>query len=133
RPEPDWTVRLPEGVAAEPIPAAVGDVFRLATGQPQFGATPVDAAPGTEAGGSNNWAVGPTRTATGRPILASDPHRALHLPSLRYVSHLSCPDIDVIGAGEPAIPGIALGHNATSAFCFTIHPADQSDLYVYAL
>ena len=55
------------------------------------------------------------------------------LPSLRYVSHLSAPGLDVIGAGEPGVPGIALGHNRTSAFCFTIHPADQADLYVYEL
>src|SRR5690606_23163245 len=67
------------------------------------------------------------------PILASDPHRLLLLPSLRYVSHLHAPGLNVIGAGEPAIPGIAVGHNETSAFCFTIHPADQSDLYVYEL
>ncbi|HQZ11351.1 MAG TPA: penicillin acylase family protein [Devosia sp.] len=131
RPEPEWTVNLAEGIAAEPVPPEVRTVFALATGHPQFD-TVAEAASG-EAGGSNNWAVSGARTDTGRPILASDPHRALHLPSLRYVSHLSGPDLDVIGAGEPAIPGVAVGHNATSAFCFTIHPADQSDLYVYEL
>ena len=132
RPEPDWTVTLPEGIAAEPIPPAVKQTFALGTNQPKFAAPPADTAPPVD-GGSNNWAVAGSRTDTGRPILASDPHRLLFLPSLRYVSHLSAPGLDVIGAGEPAIPGIAVGHNQTSAFCFTIHPADQSDLYVYEL
>ncbi|GJD47460.1 Penicillin acylase 2 proenzyme [Methylobacterium crusticola] len=81
--------------------------------------------------GSNNWAVGPGRTATGRPILASDPHRAYQLPSLRYVVHLTAPGLDVIGAGEPALPGISIGHNGRAAFSLTIAPLDQEDLVVY--
>lgn len=129
--EPDWTLVAPEGIAAEPIPPEVGAIFALATDQPAFDAANITG-PDT-VGGSNNWAVSGDRTETGRPILASDPHRLLLLPSLRYVSHLSAPGLDVIGAGEPGVPGIALGHNRTSAFCFTIHPADQADLYVYEL
>jgi penicillin amidase len=131
RTEPAWEVKLPHGVAAEPVPPEVKQTYVLATGQPSFDGADIAGTAGD--GGSNNWAVSPERTATGRPILASDPHRLLFLPSLRYVSHLSAPGLDVIGAGEPAIPGIAVGHNRTSAFCFTIHPADQSDLYVYEL
>jgi penicillin G amidase len=71
------------------------------------------------------------RTATGRPILASDPHRALTVPSLRYLVHVSGPSFDVIGGGEPALPGISLGHNGQVAFGLTIFPVDQEDLYVY--
>ncbi|TCR67379.1 penicillin acylase family protein [Bosea sp. BK604] len=129
--EPDWTLVAPEGIAAEPVPPEVRQVFALATNQPAFDAANT-AAPET-VGGSNNWAISGARTETGRPILASDPHRLLLLPALRYVSHLSAPGLDVIGAGEPGVPGIALGHNRTSAFCLTIHPADQADLYVYEL
>lgn len=81
--------------------------------------------------GSNNWAVHGGRTATGRPILASDPHRAHAVPSLRYLVHLSAPGFDVIGAGEPAVPGISIGHNGHSAFGLTIFGADQEDVYVY--
>ncbi|MDQ0471738.1 penicillin acylase family protein [Labrys wisconsinensis] len=81
--------------------------------------------------GSNNWVLAPARTATGRPILASDPHRAYSLPSLRYVAHLQAPGLDVIGAGEPALPGISIGHNGTAAFGLTIFPTDQEDVYVY--
>ena len=52
--------------------------------------------------GSNNWAVAGNRTASGRPIMASDPHRAHAAPSLRYMVHLTAPGIDLIGAGEPS-------------------------------
>jgi penicillin G amidase len=81
--------------------------------------------------GSNNWAVSGRRTATGRPILANDPHRALTVPSLRYLAHLVCPGLNVIGGGEPTLPGVSIGHNERVAFGLTILPVDQEDLYVY--
>jgi penicillin amidase len=83
--------------------------------------------------GSNNWVVAPSRTATGRPLVANDPHREIAVPSLRYVVHLSAPGLDLIGAGEPAVPGISFGHNADVAFGLTIFGIDQEDLYVYQL
>ncbi|MCY0150412.1 penicillin acylase family protein [Hoeflea sp. G2-23] len=129
--EPEWTLQMPEGLGLEPIPSEVRRIFELGTAPPNF--NQAVAPTGENAGGSNNWAITAARTTTGRPILASDPHRTLSLPSLRYVSHLNAPGLDVIGAGEPAVPGIAIGHNQTSAFCFTIHVADQSDLYIYEL
>lgn len=81
--------------------------------------------------GSNNWAVHGTRSATGRPVLASDPHRAHAVPSLRYLVHLQAPGLNVIGAGEPCIPGVSIGHNERVAFGLTIFGADQEDVYVY--
>ncbi len=84
-----------------------------------------------DAEGSNNWAVSPARSATGRPVLATDPHRAYTMPSLRYLVHLQAPGLDVIGAGEPVQPGISLGHNADIAFALTILMMDQEDVYVY--
>lgn len=81
--------------------------------------------------GSNNWVIGPSKSASGRPIMANDPHRAHGLPSLRYLVHLSSPELDVIGAGEPVIPGVSLGHNGHSAFGLTIFYSDQEDVYVY--
>jgi penicillin amidase len=89
------------------------------------------AAPRQGLDGSNNWVIAPSRTATGRPLLANDPHRSITLPALRYLAHLSAPGIDVIGAGEPALPGISIGHNGHVAFGLTIFPIDQEDLYVY--
>ncbi len=81
--------------------------------------------------GSNNWVVAPQRTDTGRPILANDPHRDHAVPSLRYAAQLVAPGLNVIGAGEPALPGISIGHNERIAFGLTIFPIDQEDLYVY--
>lgn len=80
--------------------------------------------------GSNCWAVAGALTSSGKPLLASDPHRPLTLPSLRYVCHLVAPHWNVIGAGEPALPGIALGHNEHIAFGFTVAQFDQTDLYI---
>lgn len=83
--------------------------------------------------GSNNWTVSGTLTSTGKPILANDPHRPINLPSLRYMSHLVGPGWNVIGAGEPSLPGIAAGHNEHVGFGFTIVGIDQQDLYVEEL
>lgn len=82
--------------------------------------------------GSNNWVVHGDRTDTARPILANDPHRHFAIPSLRYIVHLKSPEFDGIGAGEPALPGISIGHNGTAAFGLTLFFGhDQEDVYVY--
>ena len=80
--------------------------------------------------GSNNWVVSGAKTATGKPILANDPHRAIQNPSLRYMTHLVGPGWNVIGSGEPGVPGVAIGHNDRIAFGITIVGMDQQDLYV---
>ncbi len=80
--------------------------------------------------GSNNWTISGKLTSTGKPILANDPHRVVGLPSLRYIVHLVAPGWDVIGAGEPGLPGVALGHNRHIAWGFTIFGLDQQDLYL---
>lgn len=79
---------------------------------------------------SNNWVVSGSHSASGKPLLASDPHRALALPSLRYLVHLNAPGWNVIGSGEPALPGVALGHNDQIAWGFTIVGTDQADFFV---
>jgi len=83
--------------------------------------------------GSNNWTISGKHTSTGKPILANDPHRVIAIPSLRYIVHLSAPGWDVIGAGEPALPGVAIGHNQHVAWGLTIFPVDQQDLYIEEL
>ncbi len=80
--------------------------------------------------GSNNWVVNGAKTATGKPILANDPHRTIQNPALRYLTHLVGPGWNVIGAGEPGVPGVAAGHNGAIAFGFTIVGMDQQDVYV---
>lgn len=83
--------------------------------------------------GSNNWTVSGALTKSGKPIVANDPHRVIGMPSLRYMVHLVAPGWDVIGAGEPGLPGVALGHNQHIAWGFTIFGLDQQDLYLEEL
>jgi penicillin amidase len=143
--EPAWTTKVPAGLDPCAVPADVLADYELATRDvsfsPKTGAV-AEADPLTrlaelsdkaQAEGSNNWVISPGRSATGRPILANDPHRALGVPSLRYIVHLETPTLDVIGAGEPALPGISVGHNDAIAFGLTIFAIDQEDLFVYAL
>ncbi|MGW5867783.1 penicillin acylase family protein [Streptomyces sp. NPDC055239] len=120
-------LRVPEGLDLSVIPSDVLRVYDMATTPPWA----AGAAPRQGLDGSNNWVIAPSRTATGRPLLANDPHRGIALPALRYLTHLSAPGIDAIGAGEPALPGISIGHNGQVAFGLTIFPIDQEDLYVY--
>ena len=79
---------------------------------------------------SNNWVIDGSLSASGKPMLASDPHRTIAIPSLRYLVHLHAPGWNVIGSGEPGLPGVAIGHNEHVAWGFTIVGTDQSDLYV---
>ena len=83
--------------------------------------------------GSNNWTVSGKLTRSGKPLLANDPHRVTAEPSLRYMVHLVAPGWNVIGAGEPGLPGVALGHNQNIAWGFTIFGLDQQDLYLEEL
>jgi penicillin amidase len=82
---------------------------------------------------SNNWTVSGALTASGKPLLANDPHRVIAQPSLRYIVHLVAPGWNVIGAVEPALPGVAAGHNEHIAWGFTIFGVDQQDLYLETL
>ena len=81
--------------------------------------------------GSNNWVVSGKLTASGYPLLANDPHRAQSAPSLRYWVHLVAPGWNVLGGGEPALPGVSIGHNDYGAWGLTIFGTDSEDLYVY--
>lgn len=80
--------------------------------------------------GSNNWVVGAGRSATGKPILATDPHNAFGHPSQWYQAQLTCPGVDAIGAFFTGTPGIYLGHNRHVAWGVTNHVASVRDLYV---
>jgi len=83
--------------------------------------------------GSNNWIISGSRSSTGLPMLANDPHRALAVPSLRYMVHLSAPGWNVVGGGEPTIPGVSIGHNDHGAWGLTIFNIDSEDVLVYQL
>lgn len=137
--EPAWEPILPAGLDPCAVPTEVLRPYVLAKAEAVF---PSPSARRSDASllsdalalpqtASNTFAVAGSRSATGRPMLANDPHRELRLPSLRYLAHLVAPGMDVIGAGEPAMPGISLGHNGHIAVGLTYHPLDQEDLYVY--
>jgi penicillin G amidase len=81
--------------------------------------------------GSNNWVVSPRLSASGSAMMANDPHRAQSIPSLRYWVHLVAPGWNVIGGGEPSIPGVSIGHNEYGAWGLTVFETDGEDLYVY--
>jgi penicillin amidase len=82
-------------------------------------------------GGSNNWAVGPGRSATGRPVLAGDPHRVFEIPGMYAQHHLACDDFDMIGLSVPGVPGFPhYGHNGRVAYCVTHAFADIHDLFL---
>jgi penicillin amidase len=79
--------------------------------------------------GSNNWVVDGTMTASGKPMLANDPHLATHVPSLWYLAHMTAGDFDVVGATLPGTPAVAIGRNRFIAWGETNVAADVEDLY----
>jgi len=81
--------------------------------------------------GSNNWVVSGKLTQSGYPLMMNDPHRNQSAPSLRYWVHLVAPGWNVIGGGEPVLPGVSIGHNEYGAWGLTIFGSDSEDLYVY--
>jgi penicillin G amidase len=83
--------------------------------------------------GSNNWIVSGSKSESGFPMLANDPHRALAIPSLRYMVHLNAPGWNVVGGGEPTIPGVSIGHNEFGAWGLTVFEVDGEDIMVYEL
>jgi penicillin G amidase len=135
--DPDHALKVPDGLDPSVIPADLLTDYMLATKDLTFGGPAAQAEllkPTIEAAaGSNNWVIAPTRTATGRAMLASDPHRVLVAPSIRYIVHMDAPGFAVMGAGELHLPGVTIGHNEAIAFGITVFMSDQEDLYVYEL
>jgi penicillin G amidase len=130
--EPVNRIVLPRGLDPCSIPADVLDDYAAGTGDVRFdGQKMVVASLDPERQeGSNNWAIAPSKSATGRPILANDPHRAHAVPNLRYLSHIDTPELKIAGSGEPALPGVSFGHNEDIAWALTIFAIDQQDLVV---
>ena len=81
--------------------------------------------------GSNNWVISGSKMKDGNTYMANDPHRKIAVPSLRYMVHLNAPGWDVIGGGEPEIPGISIGHNTFGTWGLTVYSTDGEDLYIY--
>ena len=79
---------------------------------------------------SNNWVVSGTRTESGKPLLANDPHLAASAPSIWYLVHLSAPGVRVAGVTAPGLPGVIIGHNDRIAWGMTNVGPDVQDLYI---
>ncbi|HEY1783730.1 MAG TPA: penicillin acylase family protein [Roseiarcus sp.] len=115
----------PPGLERGPFRAALDDL------QPSMAALLEVAPHDVAGGGSNNWALAPGRTATGRPMLAGDPHRVLEMPNMYWQVHLACDEFDVIGLTVPGVPGFPhFGHNERVAWCVTHAFVDIHDLFV---
>jgi penicillin amidase len=142
RPDPYRALTVPRGVDVTHVDQAVLDALGGMRGSgprppllPEYqrweGALPRENLGAQEnSPGSNNWVVSGRLTASGRVIVANDPHRNVSNPSIRYIVHLSAPGWDMIGATEPPLPGVAIGHNGRIAWGLTIVGTDQSDVYV---
>ena len=79
---------------------------------------------------SNNWALGPDKTASGKPILCGDPHLSLQLPSVWYNVMLVRGDFFLMGGSMPGIPAVAVGRTPELAWAVTYAPADVSDNFI---
>ena len=91
--------------------------------------------------GSNNWVVAGSKTRSGKPLLANDPHLGLSAPAIWYFAHLQAPEgkaadgtslsaMDVVGATLPGMPFVVLGRTAEVAWGFTNTNPDVQDLYL---
>jgi len=133
---PAWPLTVPEGLDSGRVTEADLGVLRL--GALPFGSLAPAAGPSALLherwnAGSNAWTIAPRGTATGRPILANDPHLGIGGFGPRHVAHLSAPGLDVIGGGAPGLPGIMQGHTERFAFGRTNFHIDQEDLFVLEL
>ncbi len=116
---------IPPGVEAARWSATLADLA------PGIAALLDRAAPDAAGGGSNNWALSAERSATGRPLLAGDPHRVLEIPNMYAQGHLACDTFDVVGLTVPGVPGFPhFAHNGRVAWCVTHAFVDIHDLFV---
>ena len=118
----------PTSLAGGPAPPAAGRVAELlaALGRPAAGD-----ATGATALGSNNWAVGKSRSPSGKPIVANDPHLdGRMLPGVWHPIGLILPQARAIGATIPGLPGLLIGRSGNVAMSVTNAYADLQDLYI---
>lgn len=115
---PEW-----QGVCTPPGARAGRSADRLAEELSTFLAL-------TGSGGSNNWTVNASRSSTGKPLLANDPHLAPTLPPHWYLARLSTPDWTVAGASFAGAPAFPAGHNGFAAWGVTVGCVDNTDLFL---
>lgn len=122
-----WTRGGVPSVHPEPVRTADLALFDLAPEEEALLAT----IPTLRA--SNNWVVGPSRSASGKPILANDPHLSHGLPGIWYEAQIKGGTVDVIGVTVPGLPFVVIGHNRDIAWGFTNVMQDAADFFVEKL
>lgn len=121
----DVPLIVPPGMLGEPIAVDGADLDDVLTAMAEAGDV---------AAGSNSWALAGTRTRSGLPLVAGDPHRLVEVPNVYYQCHLACPDFDAVGLAFVGVPGFPhYGHTARVAWCVTNAYGDYQDLYVERL
>ena len=116
---------IPPGVEADRWVATLADLSPALEAMAALGGADATG------GGSNNWALGPGRTTTGRPLLAGDPHRVFEIPSMYAQGHIACPEFDAVGLTVPGVPAFPhFAHNGRVAWCVTHAFMDIYDLFV---
>ncbi|MGP4002751.1 penicillin acylase family protein [Streptomyces sp. 8N706] len=124
------------GAGTGPGGAAQGARTQLSSLSRTLEKIPALLGPSGDGIGSNSWVVSGKHTATGKPLLANDPHLAPQMPSLWYQMGLHCRTVspscrfDVAGYTFSGLPGVVIGHNKDIAWGFTNLGADVSDLYL---
>lgn len=103
------------------------DLYRILT-QHGIASSAIDAPAQTDHA-SNNWVVAGSRTASGKPILANDPHLGLNAPSTWYLARIETPDRTLIGATAPGLPLLVIGTNGHLAWGFTTTTGDVQDIF----
>jgi penicillin amidase len=143
--EPAWKIAVPKGLDPCDVRRADLRIYDLLTAPLPFASVPMRVKKGdvprhielsTDVDtqeGSNAWVIAPSRTTTGRAILANDPHLPFSIPSPRTITHLSAPGFNLVGAGPAWVPGVQFGHNDRIAFGRTDFQIDQQDIYVLGL
>jgi penicillin amidase len=119
---PGSAIIVPSGASWTGLPHPYLDDITVAMGEPDG----IVAA----GGGSNCWVVAASRSESGAPLVAGDPHLQVTLPGQWYVMHLECPEFTVAGAVNPGYPGpMFYGHNTKVAWTMTHAQGDRWDLY----
>jgi penicillin amidase len=140
----NWDEELVRVEIAERLgPDALRDLFPDLPGDLRFpiagrrGSSALDllgqATPRTPGQGSNNWVVAGSRTMSGKPLLANDPHLAVLTPSIWFEAHLSAPGYEAAGVCLPFAPGVVIGRTPHHAWGLTNVGGDTQDLYLERL